>query len=64
MLVMVIINYCATLHVQQTSTIAVNPHPVILNITNKFFCPIFDTPHAQAIKNQANACLFLLFIVD
>ncbi len=31
---MVIINYCATLHVVWTSPITDNPHPVILNITN------------------------------
>ncbi len=32
--VMVIITYCAALHVVQTSPIANNPHPVILNVTN------------------------------
>jgi hypothetical protein len=32
--VMVIINYCAALHVVWTSPITDNPHPVILNITN------------------------------
>ncbi len=32
--VMVIINYCAALHVVRTSPITDNPHPVILNITN------------------------------
>ncbi len=32
--VMVIINYCATLHVVWTSPVTVDPHPVILNVTN------------------------------
>ncbi len=32
--VMVIINYCATLHVVQTSPVMDDPHSVILNITN------------------------------
>jgi hypothetical protein len=32
--VMVIINYCATLHVVWTSLITDDPHPVILNVTN------------------------------
>jgi hypothetical protein len=32
--VMVIINYCAALHVVQTSPVTDNPHPVILNVTN------------------------------
>jgi hypothetical protein len=31
---MVIINYCAALHVVQTSLITDDPHPVILNVTN------------------------------
>jgi hypothetical protein len=29
-----IINYCATLHVVQTSPVTYNPHHVILNVTN------------------------------
>ncbi len=32
--VVVIINYCATLHVVRTSPITDDPHPVILNVTN------------------------------
>jgi hypothetical protein len=32
--VMVIINYCAALHVVRTSPVTDHPHPVILNITN------------------------------
>jgi hypothetical protein len=32
--VMVIINYCAALHVVRTSPITDNPHPVILNVTD------------------------------
>ena len=32
--VMVVINYCAALHVVWTSPVTNNPHPVILNITN------------------------------
>jgi hypothetical protein len=32
--VTVIINYCATLHVVQTSPVTDDPHPVILNITD------------------------------
>ncbi len=32
--VMVIINYCTTLHVVWTSPVTDDPHPVILNITN------------------------------
>ncbi len=32
--VMVIINYCAALHVVQTYPVTDDPHPVILNITN------------------------------
>jgi hypothetical protein len=32
--VTVIINYCAVLHVVQTSPVTDDPHPVILNITN------------------------------
>jgi hypothetical protein len=32
--VMVIINYCAALHVVWTSPVTDNPHPVILNVTN------------------------------
>ncbi len=31
---MVIINYCAALHVVQTSPVTDDPHPVILNATN------------------------------
>jgi hypothetical protein len=61
---MVIINYCTTLHVVRTSPVIDDPHPVILNVTKKFFRFILDTPHLQAIKNQANACSFLPFIVD
>jgi hypothetical protein len=34
--VMVIINYCAALHVVQTSPITNDPHPVILNVTANF----------------------------
>jgi hypothetical protein len=34
--VMVIINYCAALHVVRTSPITDDPHPVILNVTNNF----------------------------
>ena len=32
--VMVIINYCAALHVVRTSPVTDNPHPVILNVTD------------------------------
>jgi hypothetical protein len=32
--VMVIINYCAHLHVVRTSPVTDDPHPVILNVTN------------------------------
>ncbi len=32
--VMVIINYCAALHVVWTSPVTDDPHPVILNVTN------------------------------
>jgi hypothetical protein len=32
--VMVIVNYCAALHVVWTSPVTDDPHPVILNITN------------------------------
>ncbi len=32
--VMVIINYCATLHFVWTSPVTDNPYPVILNVTN------------------------------
>ncbi len=32
--VMVIINYCTTLRVVWTCSIADNPHPVILNVTD------------------------------
>jgi hypothetical protein len=32
--VIVIINYCAALHVVQTSPVTDDPHPVILNVTN------------------------------
>ncbi len=32
--VMVIINYCTTLHVVRTSPVTAYPHPVILNVTN------------------------------
>ncbi len=34
--VMVIINYCAALHVVWTSPVTDDPHPVILNVTNNF----------------------------
>jgi hypothetical protein len=30
----------------------------------QLFRSVLDTPHVQAIKNRANACSFLLFIVD
>jgi hypothetical protein len=33
--VMVIINYCAALHVVWTIPVTDNPHPVILNVTDK-----------------------------
>ncbi len=32
--VMVIINYCAALHVVQTSPVTDDPHPIILNVTD------------------------------
>ncbi len=35
--VMVIINYCAALHVVRTSPITNDPHPVILNVTDNSF---------------------------
>jgi hypothetical protein len=35
--VMVIINYCAALRVVWTSPVTDDPHPVILNVTNKSF---------------------------
>jgi hypothetical protein len=62
--VMLIINYCTALHVIQTSPATDNPHPVILNVTNKFFCVVLDTPQVQAIRDWANALLILLFIID
>jgi hypothetical protein len=33
--VTVIINYCTALHVVRTSPVTDDPHPVILNVTNK-----------------------------
>jgi hypothetical protein len=32
--VMVIINYCAALHVVRTSPVTDDPHPILLNMTN------------------------------
>ena len=60
---MVIINYCTSLHVVWTSPVTDDPHPVILNVTDNS-STLSWTLHVQAIKNWANACSFLLFIVD
>ena len=62
--VMVIINYCATLHVVWTSPITEDPHPVILNVTDKSSALQWTLHTCKQSKNWANTHLFLLFIVD
>ncbi len=62
--VMVIINYCTTLHVVWTCPITDNPHPVILNITDNSSALSWTLYTSKRSKIGANTHLFLLFIVD
>jgi hypothetical protein len=62
--VMVIINYCTTLHVVWTSPITDNPYPVILNITGNSSALSWTLLMIKGIKNWVNALLVLLLIVN
>ncbi len=62
--VMVIINYCTTLHVVWTSPITVDPHPVILNITDNSSAMSWTLHTCKQSKIGINAHSFLSFIVD
>jgi hypothetical protein len=48
--VMVIINYCASLHVLTTKNITINPHPVLLNVTNTLLHSAGPTVPAESLK--------------
>jgi hypothetical protein len=61
---MVIINYCAALHVVWTSPITNDPHPVILNVTDNSSALFWTLQQCKRSKNRANACSFLLLIVN
>jgi hypothetical protein len=58
--VMVITNYCATLHVVWTSPVTHNPHPVILNITHNY-SPLSWTLH-RASNKKLGKCLLISFV--
>jgi hypothetical protein len=55
--VMVIINYCAALHVVWTSPITDNPHPVILNITDSSSALSWTLTHAS--NQKLGKCLLV-----
>jgi hypothetical protein len=56
--VMVRINFCAALHVVQTSPITDDPQPVILNITNNSSALSWTLYTCKQSKNRANAHSF------
>jgi hypothetical protein len=58
--VMVIINYCAALHVVWTSPVTDNPHPVILNITDTL---LLCLGHSTRASNQKSGkCSLVSFV--
>jgi hypothetical protein len=62
--VTVIINYCAALHVVQTSPVTNNPHPVILNVTDNS-STLSWTLHTckQSKIRQMLACFFCSLLI-
>ncbi len=63
--VMVITNYCAALHVVQTSPVTDDPHPIILNVTDN--CSTLSwTLHMckQSKIGQMLARFFCLFLIN
>jgi hypothetical protein len=54
----------AAFHVVWTSPITEDPHPVILNVTDKSSALPWTIHTCKQSKNWANTHLFLLFIVD
>jgi hypothetical protein len=63
--VMVIINYCAALHVVRTSPVTDDPHPVILNVTNNS-STLSWTLHTckQSKIGQMLACFFCSLLIN
>jgi hypothetical protein len=63
--VMMIINYCAALHVVWTSPITDNPHPVILSITDIAFAPSWTLHTCKRSKiGQMLACFFCSLLIN
>jgi hypothetical protein len=58
--VMVIINFCASLHAVWTSPITDDPHPVILNITNKSSALSWNSTCAS--DQKLGKCLLVSFV--
>ncbi len=63
--VMVIINYCAALHVVWTSLVTDDPHPVILNVTNNSSV-LSWTLHMckQSKTGQMLSCFFCSLLIN
>jgi hypothetical protein len=60
-----IINYCAALHVVQTSPITDDPHPVILNITNNSSALSWTLHTCKQSKiGQMLACFFCSLLIN
>ena len=63
--VTVIINYCAALHVVQTSPVTDNPHPVILNVTNNSSALSWTLHMCKRSKiGQMLACFFCSLLIN
>ncbi len=63
--VMVIINYCATLHVVQTSPVTDDPHPVIRNITDNSSALSWTLHTCKQSKiEQMLACFFCSLLIN
>jgi hypothetical protein len=63
--VMVIINYCASLHVVQTYPITDDPHPVILNVTNNSSALSWTLHTCKQSKiGQILACFFCSLLIN
>jgi hypothetical protein len=63
--VTVIINYCTTLHVVQTSTVTDDPHPVILNITDNSSALSWTLHPCKRSKiGQMLACFFCSLLIN